>query len=261
MQAKGSRGPWLWPLALAAVGVILLLNNFLLLEDFNPGLLWPLILAVFGAQILLRGDLLPNWESKTFGVTRGSVEAAALEVSAGPVDVQMRALQREGRLIAGQYADQSRPSMSVTGTRAYIRMDRASTPFLSLVDWEMGLARDLPWQIFVSTSFGQVNLDLSDVIVDEALVGTGLGDIRLVCPHEALEPLRLRSALGDIHIIAPHGCRVVVHARQKRLSKVHADPHRYDQPELGIYASLDAVDDAPVIEVYVQSSFGDIYLA
>ena len=53
MRAKGSRGVWVWSLALIAVGVVLLLNNFLLLSGFNVTTLWPLLLVILGAVILL----------------------------------------------------------------------------------------------------------------------------------------------------------------------------------------------------------------
>ncbi len=77
----------------------------------------------------------------------------------------IRALQQEGRLIAGQFASNTRPALRVVDTHTHLKMDRASTPWLSFADWEMGLARDLPWQILVSTSVGQVNLDLSNLIL------------------------------------------------------------------------------------------------
>lgn len=261
MDAKPSHGPWIWPLALALVGVVLLLDNFLLLGDFDANLLWPLLLVFAGAQILLRGDLLPSTDSKSFGITRGSVESAALEISAGEIDVQVRALQREGRLIAGQYAGQSRPQMAVNEAHAHLKMDRSATPWLSFANWEMGLARDLPWQIFVSTHLGQVNLDLSNVIVQEALVATGFGDIRLVCPPESFGVLRLRSALGSIQVITPAGYNVTVHAQERRMFKVHADANRYDQPEGGLYVARDADPGTATIEVHVSGTFGDAYLA
>lgn len=43
-------------LALIALGIVLLLQNFLLLADFNVGAFAPLILVILGAIILLRGD-------------------------------------------------------------------------------------------------------------------------------------------------------------------------------------------------------------
>lgn len=261
MEAKQSRGPWLWPLALAVIGVILLLDNFLLLGDFNAALLWPLLLVVLGAQILLRGDFLPSSAARTFGITRGSVEAATLEISAGEIDVNLRALQREGRLIAGQYAAQSRPQMNVNETRAHLKMERAATSWLSFADWEMGLAQDLPWQVLISTHLGQVNVDLSGLIVENAVIATGIGDLRVVCPYEALGPLRLRSALGHIQLIVPHGYQAQISAHGGRFSRVHADENRYFEPEPGLFIARDADEAAPLLEIQVENTFGDIYLA
>jgi hypothetical protein len=261
LDSKSSRGPWIWPLALAAVGVVLLLDNFLLLGDFNTNLLWPLLLVLIGVQILLRGDVAPSWDAKTFGITRGSVESATLEISAGEIDVQVRALQREGRLIAGQYASDSRPQMGVSDTHAHLKMDRAATPWLSFANWEMGLARDLPWQIFISAHLGQVNVDLSSLIIQDALIATGFGDIRLVCPQEAFGSIRLQSTLGNIQVVTPPGYQVRITAEGERLFKVHADENRYMQADSHLYIALDADEGAPLIEVYVSGSFGDAYLA
>jgi hypothetical protein len=260
LPAKGSRGPWLWPLLLAVIGVVLLLNNFLLLGNFNVTALWPLLLVVLGATILLRGDIAPNTDGRTFGITRGSVELATLEINSGEIDVMIRALQQEGRLIAGQFASNSRPALRVNETHTYLKMDRAATPWLSFADWEMGLAHDLPWQVLVSTNFGQVNLDLSNLIVQEAAIGTGLGDVRLVAPVEAFGTLRVRSALGNIHIITPVGYRTQIVVQAGRLFKVHADERRYQETEPGIFAAYDADDKAPLVEITVSGTFGDAYL-
>ena len=89
---RATRGLLLWSLALTALGIVLLLNNFLLLSGFNAGALWPLVLVVIGGVILLRGDFVPSAEARSFGITRGSVESAALEISAGEIDVHAYAL-------------------------------------------------------------------------------------------------------------------------------------------------------------------------
>ena len=261
MRAKSSPGPVLWPLALALIGIVLLLDNFLLLGDFNPVLLWPLLLVIAGAHILLNGDLLPGWHARTFGITRGSVESATLEISAGEIDVQVRHLQREGRLIAGQYAAQSRPQMSIDETHAALRMSRAQTPWFSLADWDIGLARDLPWNIFVSTHLGQVNLDLSQVFVQSVIVGTGFGDMRVVCPREAFGLIRLHSTLGNIQVITPHGTHAQITVRAGQFMGLHVDSNHYEEIEPGCFRSRDADPDAPVVQVQVRGTFGDVYLA
>jgi hypothetical protein len=261
VQVRQSRGPWLWPLALAVIGFILLLDNFLLLGGFNATLLWPLLLVLVGAQTLLRGDVLPDSDAKTFGITRGSVEAATLEISAGEIDVQVRALQREGRLIAGQFATQSRPQMNVNQARAYLKLDRSATPWLSFSNWEMGLARDLPWQVLVSTHLGQISLDLSGLVIENAVIASGIGDIRVVGPYEVLGPVQIHSALGNIQFITPPGYQIHVKISGGRMLGVHVDENRYTQYEPGIYSSLDADEGTPMVEVHISGTFGDVYLA
>ena len=260
MPARGSRGPIVWPLVLVLAGVALLLNNFLLLSGFNLTALWPLLLVVAGAQILLRGDLIPRGEGRAFGITRGSVESASLEVSAGEIDVNARPLQREGRLIAGQFAADSRPDLQVTDTHAVLKMDRAATPWLSFADWELGLSPDLPWQIYVTSHLGQLRLDLSGLIVAEGVIASGIGDIRLVCPRETMGPIRLQSALGNIHISTPDGANSRITTRKSRLFSVQADETRYDEVEPGVFVSRDSDEGAPQIEVTVSGTFGDAYL-
>jgi hypothetical protein len=258
---RATRGLLLWSLALAALGVILLLNNFLLLSGFNAAALWPLILVVIGAVILLRGDLVPSDEARSFGITRGSVESAVLEISAAEIDVQGYALQREGRLIAGQYAANSRPTLEVQDTHATLKMERAATPWLSFADWRVALARDLPWSLFVTTHLGQVELDLSGLIVQRAVIATGFGDVRLVCPQEAFEPLFVRSALGNIHVIVPPGNNVRIRTTGAAMFRVHADENRYLAQENNTYVARDADGTRPLIEIDISGTFGDAYLA
>lgn len=260
MPAKGSHGPWIFPLALTIIGVLLLLNNFLLLGDFNVTALWPLLLVVIGVIILLRGDFAPSTDGRTFGITRGSVEQGTIEISSGEIDVMIRALQQEGRLIAGQFSSNARPALRVNETHTYLKMDRASTPWLSFADWEMGLARDLPWQILVSTHLGQVNLDLSNLIIQEVEIGTGIGDVRLVAPIEALGEIRVRSTLGNIHIITPVGYRTRITAQPGRLFKLHADERRYEEIEPGVFGTYDAEENAPMVGIVIGGTFGDAYL-
>ncbi len=258
--APGVRGPVLLPLILVAVGVVLLLDSFLLLGDFNVTALLPLLLVVTGAHILLRGDILPSLPARSFGITRGSVESATLEISAGMIDVQLRRLQREGRLIAGQYAAHSRPSLDVESTHALLRMDRAATPWLSFTDWQMALALDLPWTVYLSSSLGRVRADLSGLIVQEAVIATGIGALHCTLPDEAFGPIQLRSALGDIHVITPPGLTAQITVSGPRSFSLHVDETRYTEIAPGQYATLDAEPDLPVIEVIVRGTFGDAYL-
>lgn len=261
MQKGTSRWSGIAALFLVIIGVLLLLNNYLLISGFDIASLWPLLLVIAGVVILLQGDLSDPSSTRTFGITRGTVESAALEVSAGEIDVHVRASQREGRLAAGQYAANSRPSLEAQGTHAHLRMDRAATPWMSFTDWEIGVARDLPWQILVSTHLGSVNVDMSELIVQDAVIATGIGDIRATLTKEALAPLHLHSSAGDVHVYTPPGTRAVIHVHKSAMTELHIDENRYERQEDGSFHARAVESVFQPVTVHVKTTFGDVYLA
>lgn len=263
-----SLGGWMWPVALTLFGVLLLLDNFLLLGDFNAAALLPLLLVMVGAQILLRGDFVLNEDVRRFGITRGSVESATLEISSGEVDIEVRPLQADWRLkdgqsalIAGQFAAQSRPQLTMAEQHAHLKMDRAATPWASFADWQIGLANDLPWQLLASASLGQITLDLTGVIVHEVIAASGIGDIHLISPVEAFRPLHLRTTFGNLHLTTPLGYRTRITVRATRFFSVKVDETRYDRDGMDGFVALDAAPDAPLVEIHLSGTFGDAYLA
>ncbi|MBL8146143.1 MAG: hypothetical protein JNL34_07140 [Anaerolineae bacterium] len=260
MRATSSRGWMLIALVLTVLGIILLLQNFLLIGGTNLLMFWPLLLAAAGFVILLRGDLLAT-SGKSFGITRGSVVSGTLEVSAGVVDVRGHALGKEGRLIAGQFAAGARPSLSVDDNHARLRFDRAAAPLLAWGDWDLALARDLPWEVRISSWLGTVELDLDGLIIQRGQIGTGFGDIRLTCPQEAFEPVRAQSTLGTIRLEAPPGVNAHVYVTGSRVFRTRVDTARYEVIAPNVYATRDADPDAPVTEFHLSGTFGDCYLA
>lgn len=260
MQAKDLRSPILLPLAVVVLGIILLLENFLLLGDFQVSVLLPLGLAILGAWLLIRGDIGTR-AARSFGITRGSVESATLEVSAGEVDVIVTHAEREGRLVEGQFAHASRPNLEVTGVNAHLRFARAATPWTSFADWQIRLADDLPWRILMSTSLGQINADLSGLIIQGGQIATGIGDVRVVCPAEAFAPLYVRSSAGDVHVVVPAGQAARIHIQTGRLFKAKHAETRYQQVAQGVYEALRPDAESPLVEIYVRGTFGDAYLA
>jgi hypothetical protein len=260
MQAtRETRSPLLLPLAVAAVGLALLLENFLLLGGFRVSTLLPLLLVGAGAWLLIRGDLGTR-SARSFGITRGSVESALLEISAGAADVILGGGSREERLIEGQFARASRPDLQVDGVHAHLKFNRSRTPWFSFADWQMRLASDLPWHVLATTSLGQVNADLGGLIVEGATIATGLGDIRFVCPAEAFSALALRSAAGDIHVVVPPGQAARVHVTASRAFGVRVDETRYQQVAPGLYESVRPDPASTMVEIHVRGTFGDAYL-
>ncbi|MCS7071043.1 MAG: hypothetical protein NZM00_06030 [Anaerolinea sp.] len=256
-----ARGVFLLAVIMLIAGILLLLNNFHLLGTFDALSLWPLLLIAAGGLILLRGDLSPSSAGRSFGITRGSVEAAVLEIQSGEIDVLARALPREGRLIAGTFARDGRPQLIVEDNQATLIFERAATPWSSFADWDLGLARDLPWRIAVSSSLGAVHFDMSALIVQGALIATGFGDIVVTLPHEAFEPITLRSALGNVRVQTPNGVNAWIQVQPSRLFRLHVDHERYEQVKADLYHARAADPQMPQVQVILKGMFGDAYLA
>ena len=260
-----ARAPWLWALILIAVGVVLLLDNFLLI-DLDAADYWPVVLVVLAGQLLLRGDIGLSWGAHTFGITRGSVRTGSLEVESGEIDVQLRALRKSGRLVAGQYTARSRPALTVRNNQAHLILRRGQTWPVSLADWDIGLADDLPWDLLISSYLGRLELDLRGLPVRKAYIASGLGNIHLACPEYADDTVYARSSLGDVRISIPEDSRAVIHVEAGPFARVRADETRFEEVEPGIYASIrpDAphtIPKAADLHITASTTFGSIYLA
>lgn len=259
-----AKSPILWPLALIVVGVILLLNNFVLLGDFNVLNLSPLVLVIIGAWILLRGDIRPSDGARSFGITRGSVESATLDIRSGEIDVDITMLPEanQERLIAfHSYPVQSRPELKVDGVYTQLTMRRQHTPWFSFANWEMSIAQGLPWQVLLTSNLGQVSIDLAGGIVSTVKVATGIGNVDLIAPYEALENIQVSSVLGTIQITTPFGYSSNIRIHKSRFMTVHIDPSRYELNHEDDYISLDADSDSPIVYISVSGTFGDVFLA
>jgi len=282
---RTTRSPLLISAALVISGVALLLLNFLLIDlpaNVSLGRYWPVLLVLIGLILLWRGDLAFTWQGQSFGITRGNVQSATLEAHSGELDVKVRALRRPGRLIAGQYTARSRPDLIVRGGQAALTMQRGKSWLLSLADWEIGLARDLPWQILVNTWLGDIEADLRGMRVTRAVLATGFGRIDVIAPDGSdsardvaigvINPdsrglaiqIHAASTLGNVLFVAPPNVPVAVHILAGGLGKAQIDEGRYLLRSAGIYATLDydaqVTAGIPPVEAYLRTTFGTVRL-
>ncbi|MBN1680662.1 MAG: hypothetical protein JW966_10245 [Anaerolineae bacterium] len=265
MKPEVKRAPWLWSLILVISGIVLLLDNLLLI-DFDAGAYWPIVLVLLGVQILLRGDIGFSWQAHTFGITRGSIESASIEIESGEIDVRLRALRKPGRLIAGQYTARSRPDLSVRNNRAHLQMRRGKTWWLSLADWDVGLAQDLPWDILISGYLGMLDADLSGLDVENTTIASGLGDVRVTCPEQSNSTISARSTLGDVYLAIPNTSHAIITVKAGPFARVYVNSERFDRIEPNLYVTAD--HDIPENEHYTPATltitastvFGSIHI-
>jgi hypothetical protein len=256
---RPGRAPFLLPLILVAVGVVLLLHNFGMIQDFDPVAYWPVLLILAALQLLFRSDLGLTWHAQTFGITRGTVQTAMLEANSGELDVKIRALRREGRLIAGQYTGRSRPDLDVRGDHARLTMQRGRAWPFSHADWEIGLAKDLPWMLALSTHLGELDIDLRGLHITRADLATGIGDVRVIAAETVIDGIRARSALGNVTLTVPPDVEAVVRVVREPLARLQIDETRFLMLEPGLYATLGYEQGSPIF-AEVRTTLGMVRL-
>ncbi|HLY27788.1 MAG TPA: DUF5668 domain-containing protein, partial [Aggregatilineales bacterium] len=265
---RPGRAPLFLPILLIGVGVVLLLRNFLLIENFDILQFWPVLLILAGLQLLIRGDVGITWHSQTFGITRGNVRTGTLEAISGELDMKLRALRREGRLIAGQYTGRSRPSLGVDGDHARLVLQRGQTWPFSLADWEIGLAKDLPWTVLLSAYLGELDIDLRGLRIEQANVASGIGDVRVVASdvptdddEQQRADLRACSTFGNVTLVIPPDVEAIVRVTAKPMARLQIDESRYLMLEPGVYATLRYEQTPARINAELSSTFGTVRLA
>lgn len=255
------RAPLFFPLTLVLAGVVLLLNNYLLINADLVSL-WPAVLILIGLQVAWRGDLAPSWQAQSFGITRGTVESASLEISSAEIDVRLAGLNRAGRLIAGEYTARSRPKLVVRNNHATILMQRGSTWLFSLADWNIQVAQDVPWAILLSSHLGELSADLRGIPLRRAYITSGFGDLQVIAPEQATGPVYMRSTFGDVQLILPRQLPALIRVQASPLARILLPAPGLQKDDTGqFYATAAYQSDQPFLEITVAATFGNITLS
>ena len=257
---KSQRSPILIPILLVGLGTVILLGNYFLI-DLQLGGYWPVVLILIGIQVLVRGDLGMSWQAHSFGITRGGVESASIEANGGEIDIRLRALRRTGRLIAGQYTARSRPRLLIRDNHARLILKRGDTWMLSLADWELEIAPDLPWDMLLSTHLGEIDVDLRDVQIRQAHIASGIGDVKVICPNRYAGPLHVRSMFGDIQLTIPKNVPALIRVNSSRLANLstRGEFHQH-ATQTNLYATTSYKEGQATLDITVSATFGTVVL-
>lgn len=260
MRRTQRGAPLFFPITLVLVGIVILLNNFLLINADIVSL-WPALLILIGLQLIWRGDLAPSWQAHTFGITRGSVESASLEVSSAEIDVRVRPLAQAGRLISGQYTARSRPRLAVRNNHASLVMRRGDTWLFSWADWDLRLAQDLPWSLLISAHLGEISADLRGITLTRGYIASGIGNIKVVCPEQTGGMLYVNSTFGDIQVTALRHVPMLLRVKASPMVRVVTGEYPFEVDAGRKFYATPAYDpQRPALEVTISATFGNIVL-
>lgn len=220
-------------LALIVVGLASLAVNLGLIGPDARRLLaamWAAGVIVIGLGLLWLGDQVWRQETAPFSVPRGQAEGAELLVSAGTADLQIGSTSEPGPLATGELPSPKRPKVAANDQHTTVRLEPLwGLPSLSRARWSVALATDLAWQMSVSSSTGNLDLDLRALLPAGVRVRSLFGDVVLNLPAAGGSELDIRLVFGDLTIDVPEDVGVKVVLRTGALADVERDERRFIQ--------------------------------
>ena len=288
------RGSLIGPVILIGLGVIFLLNNLGILNWSVWDVvfrLWPVLIVAAGLDILIGrrstlGALLSLvltcaliagalWlygsgiagRTATTEISQSLDEATEAEILIAPAvgSVHVEALAESNQLVSGVVhpirGERVHQDFEVRDGVATFRLQSEGT-FVTPAfgpssgqDWDLGVSSDVPLDMEINLSVGELDVDLTDLTLDNLDVSMGVGQTRIVLPDEGNFRVHVDGAIGNTVIIVPAEMELRIHA--DTAISARQMPRNY-QRNGDVYESPGYDDAENRIELYVSQAIGNV---
>ena len=240
-----------WPILMITVGCVLLYNYFgpqtwISWAQFIQ--LWPILLIAVGIDVMFRGQ--SGWKSLLgvlltilligaagFLAFQGvqiqadyttidevispTTKSAEIDLSLNVGELVLSDESRSGKLIYGQITPESVVFEldEKRGRVSYQLQSTRPTFFPHTARWDLGITADMPLDMQIDSSVGEMLIDLTDLDLDDVEVNQGVGRIYISFPGDIVEDVLIKQGVGIIEIELPEDFRIAVDA-QNGLSRV-----------------------------------------
>ncbi len=251
-----------WGILLAAVGVILLLQNIGVISFNIWPILWALIIILIGVWILL-GPILNRGskEIRQLSIPLQGAAEAEVVLQHGAGRIHLSALQTPGELLSGTYQGglETRHTAG-TITRLELSPDTNGVwfgPGMGFI-WNFGLNRDIPIRLRLEAGAGETIMDLSDLLVKDLYIGTGASSTEVTLPARAsYTQVKIEAGVASVRVRVPDGVAANIHMETGLTGKT-IDTNRFAALGEGNYRSVDYENAANRVDIRVEAGVGSI---
>jgi hypothetical protein len=206
----------LWPVLLVAAGLDLILGRR---SIWGSLIALALTLAVLGAALWVSGTGAGSAQtphSEYISRPLGEVNQAQLNIDPGVGRLHIESASDSPNLIEGTVGlaggEALAQDFAVRGQRATValRTERASfgpftTGWAGLRLWDLQVSPRVPLHLEADLGMGEIDLDLSKLMVEELDVTLGLGQTIVTLPDEGRFAARIEGAIGQTVVVIPDG--------------------------------------------------------
>jgi hypothetical protein len=266
-EASMTRGNLFWGFVLILVGVLFLLSTTGLLKGVNPwDVIWPSFLIGLGLWILL-GHLFGKRmasEPRQVNIPLEGAASARVKIGHGAGRLTLDSQAAPGELLSGSCSGgvQYKVDRHGADVQVKLRVPDSTDPFFNFgeshsIDWTIGLNRDIPIVLDVSTGANETTLDLTDLRITELQVHTGASATKVSLPANAgYTRVVCEGGVTGIELRVPTNVAARIHYRGG-LSSLNVDTTRFPHSGDG-YLSVDFDTSANKVDIDVHIGVGSV---
>lgn len=218
----------LWPLALVAIGIDIMIGRRSRVGAVLSGILILALMAGAAAVAFFAPDIPyldkltqpSQWQTEHIEHPLGEIESATVTIDWTSAPGSLSALNDSPYLIAGDIAFQGDLIFDVNTSRgqANVTVDsHFSGPWFSPnfiggpdAAWEIGLTPDVPLELNLDAGSGSCDFDLSGLQISSLFLDSGSGSIELSLPSESTFEAIIDGGSGSMKILIPDSVGVRV---------------------------------------------------
>jgi hypothetical protein len=206
----------LWPVLLVAAGLDLILGRR---SIWGSLIALALTFAVLGAALWVSGTRAGSAQaphSEEIAQPLGEVNQAQLTIDPGVGRLRIEAASDSPNLVEGTVGlargEQLAQDFAVQGQRATFTLRTEQTSFGPFTTgwagqrlWDLQVSPKVPLRLGADLGLGEMDLDLSELMVEELDVALGLGQTSVTLPEEGRFVARIEGAIGQTIVVIPEG--------------------------------------------------------
>lgn len=263
------RGRIFWALMLLLAGMLLLLNNFDVIQVDVWSLFWPSFLILLGVWILV-GSLskTPPRESEKSSISLEDASEARVQIKHGAGRLQVSGGAAPADLLTGVFGWGLEKDVRRREERIDVVMRPAHGIFPDVIfpwtwasghglDWEIALNEELPLDLRFETGAGEASLDFSTVQVKNLRLQTGASSTRVKLPENAGHTtMKVEAGVASVSIQVPEGVAANIQS-VSGLSSINVDQNRFPKKN-GSFISEDYQTAQNTVEIRIETGVGSV---